>query len=102
MKITKLDERFAAKRLWGYQYSVTFPYYQWKKYYAFKRKTEEMLGLSLNLDNKFYFRDHVRDSLKFKTWAYKYVKLSKDTTVYFRTEEDMNKVGLMYALTATE
>jgi len=100
MKITKLDGRFTANRRWGYQYAVTFLASQWKKYFEFKRKAEEILGPGLNSGLKFYFRD---DSvlLKSNTWAYKYVKISKETAVYFRTEEDMNQVVLMYALTAT-
>ena len=101
MKITKLDGRFTANKKWGYKYAVTFRSRDWKKYFAFKGKTQDLFGPSSDIGRRYIWRDEAA-ALKSGPWAYKYVKSSVDTNVYFRNEDDMNQVMMMYALTYTE
>jgi hypothetical protein len=101
MKITKLDGRYAANKRWGYRYSVTFRSYAWKKYFAFKSRAQDMFGPSTDIGRTFIWREQA-DILRTGPWAYKYVKSSEDTYVYFRTEEAMNQVIMMFALTNTD
>ena len=98
MKMTKLDNRYKAKSKWGYSYSVTFRSYDWKKYFAFKTVAHNMFGASRDISQRFMFRDDVA-TLKEAVWAYRYIRSRDDSTVYFRNEDQMNQVVMMYALT---
>ena len=98
MKITKLDLRYTANKRWGYNYSVTFRGRDWKKYFDFKSQAEKMFGPSTDISRTFIWREQA-DILRNGPWAYKYVKSSVDSNVYFRTEDAMNQVVMMYALT---
>ena len=100
MKITKLDGRYTAKSRWGYQYSVTLPAHQWKKYFALKEKAHDMFGPSVDLSRRFLFKDDVH-TLRTAPWAYKYTRSRDESFVYFRTEDAMNQCVMMYALTIT-
>jgi hypothetical protein len=101
MKITQLDLRYTANKRWGYRYSVTFRSRDWRKYFAFKSRAHDMFGPSVDIGRRFLWRDDV-STLKTSTWAYKYVKSTVDSNVYFRTEDDMNQVVMMFALTYAE
>jgi hypothetical protein len=101
MRITKLDLRYTANKRWGYCYSVTFRSYDWKKYFAFSSLAKNMLGLSTDIGRTFIWREQA-DILRNGPWAYKYVKSTVDSNVYFRTEDDMNQVVMMFALTYAE
>ena len=101
MKITQLDLRYTANKRWGYRYSVTFPSRHWKKYFAFKSRAQDMFGPSVDIGRRFLWRDDVA-TLKTGQWAYKYVKSSEDSNVYFRTEDAMNQAIMMFALTYAE
>lgn len=98
MKITKLDGRFTANKKWGYNYSVTFRARDWRKYFAFKGKTQELFGPSTDMCRAFIWREQA-GILRSGPWAYKYVKSNADTNIYFRTEDDMNQAIMMYGLT---
>jgi hypothetical protein len=98
MKITKLDLRYTANKRWGYNYSVTFRSRDWKKYFAFKEQAQAMFGPSTDIGRTFIWREQA-DILRTGPWAYKYVKSSVDSNVYFRTEYTMNQVIMMFALT---
>lgn len=98
MKITKLDLRYTANKRWGYNYSVTFRGRDWRKYFAFKEQAQAMFGPSTDIGRTFIWREQA-DILRNGPWAYKYVKSSVDSNVYFRTEEAMNQVIMMFALT---
>jgi len=101
MKITKLDLRYTANKKWGYNYSVTFRSHEWRKYFAFSSLVKNMFGLSTDIGRTFIWREQA-DILRNGPWAYKYVKSSEDSNVYFRTEDDMNQVVMMFALTYAE
>jgi len=100
MKITKLDGRYTANRRWGFAYSVEFPANAWKKYFALKKQAHDLYGPSIDIGRKYIWRDEA-DILRSGPWAYKYVKSSADTNIYFRKEDDMNQAVMMYALTNT-
>jgi hypothetical protein len=101
MKITKLDLRYTANKRWGYRYSVTFRSRDWRKYFAFKSRAQDMFGPSEDIGRTFIWREQA-DILRTSPWAYKYVKSTVDSNVYFRTEDDMNQVVMMFALTYAE
>jgi hypothetical protein len=101
MKITRLDLRYTANKKWGYNYSVTFRGREWRKYFAFSSLAKNMLGLSTDIGRTFIWREQA-DILRTGPWAYKYVRSSEDTYVYFRTEEAMNQVIMMFALTNSD
>jgi len=98
MKIIKLDLRYTDNKRWGYNYSVTFRSRDWRKYFAFKEQAHAMFGPSTDIGRTFIWREQA-DILRTGPWAYKYVKSSEDTNVYFRTEDAMNQVIMMFALT---
>jgi hypothetical protein len=101
MQTKKLDGRYTANKRWGYNYSVTFRGRDWRKYFAFSSLAKNMLGLSTDIGRTFIWREQA-DILRTGPWAYKYVKSSEDSNVYFRTEDDMNQVVMMFALTYAE
>jgi hypothetical protein len=101
MKITRLDLRYTANKRWGYRYSVTFRSRDWRKYFAFKSRAQDMFGPSEDIGRTFIWREQA-DILRTSPWAYKYVKSTVDSNVYFRTEDDMNQVVMMFALTYAE
>jgi len=97
MKITKLDLRYTANKRWGYRYSVTFRSYDWRKFFAFKSRAHDMFGPSEDIGRTFIWREQA-DILRSSPWAYKYVKSSEDSNVYFRTEDQMSQCLMMFAL----
>lgn len=101
MKITKLNRRYTANKKWGFAYSVTFPGHAWRKYFAFNSIAQDMFGPSTDIGRTFIWREQA-DILRNGPWAYKYVRSREDTNVYFRTEEAMNQVVMMFALTNTD
>jgi len=101
MRITKLDLRYTANKRWGYRYSVTFRSRDWRKYFAFKSRAHDMFGPSEDIGRTFIWREQA-DILRSSPWAHKYVKSTVDSNVYFRTEDDMNQVVMMFALTYAE
>lgn len=98
MKITKLNGRYTANRRWGYTYSVTFGAFEWKDFCAVKGKATAMLGNSTEMRKSFLWRDDI-NLLQTALWAYHYITTLKPMFIYFRNEDDMNQVLMMYALT---
>lgn len=97
MRITKLNKRYNANKKWGYNYSITFNSFDWKKFYAFKAQAKAMFGDSAEIVRPYMWKDDA-EFLRSAAWAYHYDKISKPMIVYFRDKTDMEQCIMMYAL----
>ena len=60
-----------------------------------------MFGESVDIAQRFMWRDDA-NTLKSAPWAYHYKNIRKTTYIYFREEQDLEQVIMLWALTNNE
>ena len=101
MRTVKLDNRYNAHRKYGYKYCLMLCSTEWRKYFDIKKVAVNMFGESAEVGPRIMWRDD-RALLGTAPWAYHYKNIRKTTHIYFREEQDLEQVVMLWALTANE
>ena len=101
MKTVKLDNRYNAYRKYGYKYCLTICTSEWRKYFDIKKVAVNMFGESVDMSRQYLWRDDVA-KLNSAPWSWHYGNMRKPTHIYFREEQDLEQVVMLWALTANE
>lgn len=96
-RIVKLDNRYVAKRNFGFEYAVYFKkqFGNNPEYYAFKDLLEHMfeyVGLSISLSR---FNSHAQ--LHSAPWAYDFYHKARNE-VFVRNKEDLDRAITFFVL----
>ncbi len=98
METVKLDNRYEAYRKYGYEYCLKICTSKWRKYHDLKKVAVNMFGESIAMGRG---RDNL-EILNSAPWAWQHGDMRRPTHIYFRKEQDLKQVVMLWALTNNE